>query len=142
MHIDNGVKFSIIRRRYKCKCGARQKGCGLQGTAPHATLGTWLPTMITMRGGKSPKLAEKGSKKALSVAGQTSGGGGTARNASNGGNSMVGKKRKKKKDKQLPSSTTSTGGTAGNAKSTSIITKETVKAPPASRIAAKATSGK
>ena len=84
-----------------------------------------------MRGGKSPKLTERGSKKAVSVAGQTSGGGGAAsggrnasRDASNGGNSMVGKKRKKKKDKQLPS----TSSAAGSGKYTSTVSKETVKA--------------
>ena len=97
---------------------------------------------IAMRGGKSPKLTEKGSKKAVSVAGQTSGGGGgTAgggRNTSNGGDSMAGKKRKKKKDKQLPS--TSSASAAGNGKQTSTLSKETIKAPHASKTAAKEAS--
>ena len=85
------------------------------------------PLFAMMRGGKSPKLTERGSKKAVSVAGQTSGGGGAAgggRNASNGGSSMAGKKRKKKKDKQLPS----TSSAAGSGKYTSTVSKETVKA--------------
>ena len=93
-----------------------------------------------MRGGKSPKLTEKGSKKAVSVAGQTSGGrGGTAgggRNTSNGGDSMAGKKRKKKKDKQLPSTSSATG----SGKQTSTLSKETIKAPHASKAAAKEAS--
>ena len=91
-----------------------------------------------MRGGKSPKLTEKGGKKAVSVAGQTSGGGtaGGGRNTSNGGDSMAGKKRKKKKDKQLPS----TSSAAGSRKQTSILSKETIKAPHASKTAAKEAS--
>ena len=92
-----------------------------------------------MRGGKSPKLTEKGSKKAVSVAGQTSGGGEIAsggRSTSNGGDSMAGKKRKKRKDKQLPS----TSSVAGSGKQTSILSKETIKAPHASKTAAKEAS--
>ena len=84
-----------------------------------------------MRGGKSPKLTERGSKKAVSVAGQASGGGpaGGSRNVSNGGNSMAGKKRKKKKDKQLPS----TSSAAFSGKYTGTVSKETVKASHASK---------
>ena len=95
-----------------------------------------------MRGGKSPKLTEKGSKKTVSVAGATGGGGGgTAgggRNASNGGNSMAGKKRKKKKDKQLPS----TSSAAGSGKHTSTLSKESVKASHMSKTAEETNSGK
>ena len=95
-----------------------------------------------MRGGKSPKLIDRGSKKAVAVAGKTSGGGGgggtASSSASNGGNGMAGKKRKKKKEKQLPS----TSSAVESGKQASTLSKQIIKPPHASKTAEKTSSGK
>ena len=83
-----------------------------------------------MRGGKSPKLAEKASKKALpgAGAGQTSRGnaGGSVKptgGCNGGSNVTTGKKRKKKKDKQLPPTTSR----ANEGKGSNTTVKQPVK---------------
>ena len=60
---------------------------------------------VKMRGGKSPKVAQKAGKKAQAVAagGQAGrGNGGGKSKSSNGGNTVSPGKKRKKKDKQLP----------------------------------------
>ena len=90
-----------------------------------------------MRGGKSPKLAEKGIKKAP---GQNSGStAGSSRSVGNGGSNVAGKKRKKGKDQQqLPPNSSS----VNQGKGSSTDAKETMKGSSASKRLIQACSGK
>ena len=88
-----------------------------------------------MRGGKSPKLADKGTKKAPPVGQASRGSVGDSGKTSNGGSQMTGKKRKKKKDKQLPPSCSSADSGKG-------ALKEPVKVTNATKTTSQVGSGK
>ena len=93
-----------------------------------------------MRGGKSPKLADKGTKKAPHVTiGQANRGKvGDSGKTSNGGSQVTGKKRKKKKDKQLPPTCSSADG----GKSSATTVKEPVKITDVTKTTSQVCSGK
>lgn len=95
-----------------------------------------------MRGGKSPKLADKGSKKAPHVTiGQANRGKvGDSGKASNGGGQVTGKKRKKKKDKQLPAPPSCSSADGGKSSATAV--KEPVKITNGTKTTSQVCSGK